>query len=117
MHIDFYDKDTHLAALDVDPLLEVVQNYVCYTNDIQMLPFGKCKNPDYAYFMEYLKTRCWDQNRPDLKEILSRLGIDSYEPLAIVMKTHGLRYNDNFWMKFDSDPEGVSYDKVRTGAN
>lgn len=116
MHIGFYYKDTLLAELDVDPLSEKAQNYVWYTDDIQMLPFGNQKDPDYVYFMEYLKTRCWDPNRPDLKDILSRLGLDSYDPLAIVLKTHGRRYNDHFWMKFDSDPKEITYDKIRARA-
>ena len=50
-----------------------------------------------------LSLRCIDKDRPDLMDKLKHMGIDSYNPLAIVKKTHGVSYNDYLWFKFPGE--------------
>lgn len=52
---------------------------------------------------EVLKMRCWDQQRPDIKDLLAARGLTEYVPLDIVRKTHGVSYNDFLWIKFPGE--------------
>lgn len=113
MHIDFYNKYDRIAEIDFDPKKETVSRYKTYSDNIIFLPFGVCKTPDYRRLCEYFKSRCWDPSRPDIDRLLNKLGLDFFEPLAIVKKTHGLMFKDFLWMKFDSDPEDLTYDKIK----
>ena len=50
-----------------------------------------------------LRMRCFDENRADAKEKLRTLGLQSYNPLEIVKKTHGVSYNDFLWIRFPGE--------------
>ena len=113
LHVQFYEKDTLMAEMDFDPIKREVYDYICYTDKYYELPFGINKNPDYFRFEEYLKTRSWNERRPDMSFLLEHHGLTRYDPLAIVMKTHGLAWGDFKWMKFNTDPENLDYDKIK----
>lgn len=50
-----------------------------------------------------LEMRCFEKGRSDVKEKLSALGIDEYNPYEIVKKTHGVSYNDYLWFRFPKE--------------
>lgn len=52
---------------------------------------------------ECLKIRCWDPDRPDIRELLAVCGIKAYDLLEIVKKTHGVSWNDFLWIKFPGE--------------
>ena len=53
--------------------------------------------------MEALKLRCLEEGRPDINEWLKYRGLNSYNPLEIVRKTHGVSYNDYIWIRFPGE--------------
>ena len=59
---------------------------------------------DYLYkivnsYLEYfLESRCFPKSRAMLKSILRELGLDSYDPLAIIEKTQGRMAEDKQWI-------------------
>ena len=58
---------------------------------------------DLFRLTEILKTRCWQEDRADVDLILKKLGIEYYDPLEIVKKTHGISYNDFLWFQFNGE--------------
>lgn len=111
MYMQLFEKDTLLAEVEFDPVAEKVSKYITHTDDIWKLPFGACMSPDYEWVVSFLESRCPSRERLDLKEVLGSLGLDVFDPLAIVQTTHGVMWNDYFWVKFDD--EDLSYDSVK----
>lgn len=112
MHIQILEQTELLAELDYQPGTNMVSNYHCYTTNPLAKPFGE-KIPDGKQLLYFLEERCWDRNRPDIDRILRYLGLQVYDPLSIVMKTHGLKYCDYLWLKFDTDDKDLTYDKIK----
>ena len=52
---------------------------------------------------EILKLRCFDEGRPDIKDILKAWGLSEYRPIDMVRKTHGVTYNDYIWFRFPGE--------------
>ena len=50
-----------------------------------------------------LETRCWQRDCRNIDNYLKKLGIEYYDPLAIVKKTHGVSYNDFLWFRFNGE--------------
>ena len=94
--------------IDKKPMLEdysfeVKDVYVSsYSNQPgkRLFPAGKLSRFQLS---EILKTRCWDEGRPDIKKLLRVRGIEEYNPLAIVRKTHGVSWNDFIWIRFPGE--------------
>lgn len=112
MHIQIFEQTELLAELNYDPMTNSVSDYKCYTTNPLAKPFGETA-PDGDRLLYFLEERCWDRNRPDIDRILTYLGLHDYDPLTIVMKTHGLKYCDYLWLKFDTDDEDLTYDKIK----
>lgn len=66
----------------------------------RLFPAGKISR---FQLNEILKTRCWDEGRPDINELLRVRGIKEYNPLEIVRKTHGVSWNDFIWLRFPGE--------------
>ena len=66
----------------------------------RLFPAGKISR---FQLNEILKTRCWDEGRPDINELLRVRGIQEYNPLEIVRKTHGVSWNDFIWLRFPGE--------------
>jgi len=60
---------------------------------------------------EIMRTRCWDENRPDIQDLLRMIGLDAFDPYSIVSKTHGLMAQDPIWFRFKG--EKLTYWEVR----
>ena len=54
-------------------------------------------------FGEILRSRCWDEKRPDIKELLNLIGLEEYNPYSICLKTHGKMAQDKTWFKFEGE--------------
>ena len=52
---------------------------------------------------DFLKSRCYEDERADLKEILDQAGLKSNNPWKWARITHGVTYEDFFWIKFDGE--------------
>ncbi len=113
VHIQIYKMNELLAEFNLAVKSKSVTDYKCYTENILDMPFGRNMHPDYARVMNLLEERCWDRNRPDIGLILDTLGLQAYDPVDIVRKTHGLKHCDYIWLKFDTDSDEVTYDKIK----
>jgi len=82
---------------------------VNYTDDNVGKPFGVNTAPTVADFEAFLEDRCFPKARYDSKLILETLGLDWYEPLLIVKKTHGRMVDDCYWLKFEG--EDLEYER------
>lgn len=50
-----------------------------------------------------MRSRCFEESRPDKKELLESLGLTQYSPLDIVRKTHGHTNRDDLWFRFEGE--------------
>ncbi len=69
------------------------------TEDIIHRAFGIKAKPTWEDFEEFLESRCFPRTREHLRLVLEDLGLDSYDPLAIVEKTKGRMAEDLQWIQ------------------
>ncbi len=74
----------------------VIRNH---TMDVIHRAFGVIEKPDWTDFEEFLEDRCFPRTRDQLRLVLSDLGLDSYDPLAIIEKTQGKMAEDFQWIR------------------
>ena len=60
---------------------------------------------------EFLKSRCYEDGRADLKDILSYHGLDGNNPYEWCRLTHGVTYEDFYWIRYDD--EDIEWKDVR----
>lgn len=73
-------------------------------------PFGG-KKLDTERVYEFLKGRCYEDGRADLREILDQAGLSENNPWEWVRITHGVTYEDMFWVRFPG--EELTWQDVR----
>ena len=71
------------------------------TDNLVKTAFGKNILPSWADLEAFLEERCIPRNRAGLREYLETLGLDEYDPLAIIQKTHGRMAEDDQWMEIN----------------
>jgi len=69
------------------------------TNDLIHRAFGILKEPTWEDFEYFLEDRCFPRTRAHLRLILDDLGLDCYDPLQIIEKTHGRMAEDFQWIQ------------------
>ncbi len=70
-----------------------------YTDQTVKTAFGKNQNPSWEDLEAFLEERCIPRRRSGLREYLETLGLDEYDPLAIIRKTGGRMAEDDQWME------------------
>lgn len=73
-------------------------------------PFGGDKL-DLERVYLFLKSRCYEDGRADLKQILAEAGMTENNPWKWVKITHGVMYDDFFWIRFEN--ETITWEDVR----
>lgn len=68
------------------------------TNEVIHQAFGVKAKPDWEDFEYFLESRCFPKSRDHVKSILQELGLQSYDPLAIIEKTGGHMAEDKQWI-------------------
>lgn len=96
--LHFYDGDTLCTKICADQTARrlAIQNQV---NDALSTAFGVNIAPDWSDFEIFLASRCVSKQRDGIREYLSALGLDTYDPLAIIRKTSGCMAEDHHWVK------------------
>lgn len=61
--------------------------------------FGMKAKPTWEDFEEFLEERCMPRTRDRLRLVLEDIGVDSYDPMAIIEKTQGRMAEDRQWLK------------------
>lgn len=69
------------------------------TENVLLRAFGVNTRPTWEDFEEFLEERCFPRTRGHMSLILDDLGLDSYDPIAIIEKTHGTMKEDLQWIK------------------
>lgn len=77
-----------------------VENFV---TEPYLRPFGVRECVSYQDFLCLLEGRCFPKSRANAKQLLRDAGIDFYDPMQIVKKTHGVMSDDFFWIRFDNE--------------
>lgn len=70
------------------------------TDDMLRRAFGVIEEPDWDDLTEFLKERCFSENRGDAKHILNILGLDNYDVFQIVERTKGRTFDDDMRIEF-----------------
>ena len=61
--------------------------------------FGVKSLPTWEDFEAFLAERCLPRERAGLREYLEAMGLEEYDPLAIVMRTQGRMAEDGQWIE------------------
>lgn len=69
------------------------------TNIILHRAFGIKKKPTWEDFEYFLESRCLPRGRDHIQQILNSMGLDHYDPLAIIEKTEGRMAEDRQWIR------------------
>ena len=103
---DVYNKRDLLSHVEVKNNEVSVINY---TDSKLFTPF-LIDNVNAGTVMTFFTNRWIEKTRPDFNERLSELGLDEYDPIEVVKLTHGLRFEDYTWIKFDG--EDITYEEL-----
>ena len=98
MEIHYYNGDTLCTLIYADKTAQdlCAENY---TDNLVKTAFGKNSLPTWADLEAFLEERCIPRQRAGLREYLEALGLDEYDPLAIIQKTKGRMAEDDQWME------------------
>ena len=104
LRLTYMHKQYPCTVIDVDYLNRRVkiQNR---TGDLLHRAFGVNETPDWDAYEQFLESRCFPRSRGNLKELLRDMGLDSYDPIQIIEKTHGRTFDDAQWIKLRPYPE------------
>lgn len=98
MEIRYYNGDTLCTLIYAD---KTVQDLCAenYTDNLVKTAFGKNSLPTWADLEAFLEERCIPRQRAGLREYLEALGLEEYDPLAMIQKTEGRMAEDDQWME------------------
>ncbi len=80
------------SNVHIDKYVRHPVKQIFYKDEITRFEFG-----------EIMRSRCWDENRQDIKELLSSIGLMEYNPFQICIKTHGRMVQDMTWFRFEGE--------------
>lgn len=71
------------------------------------------KKLDLERVYDFLKSRCYEDGRADLPEILRQAGLKQNNPWEWMRITHGVTYEDMFWIRFPGETLGWKDVRIR----
>ena len=95
----FEDKVCSTITVDRETREVKVENF---TDNVLMQFLGK-NEPTIENVLKFMRYRCFPEERQDVKILLRMLGLSTYSPLDICLKTHGRLTCDHFWIRFDGE--------------
>lgn len=93
-------KEDVCTLIDVDEREQILK-IKNFTKNKQFMAFGANENPSFQDYKEFLKSRCFPENRDKIKLILKDLNLPFYDPFMIIERTQGRMAEDDFWIKVD----------------
>lgn len=100
VRLKYYENATLCTLIDVDEINRIIK-IKNFTKDIHKRAFGTNNIPNYDDYIEFLKSRCFPEERDKLKLMLRELDLPFYDPFMIIEKTQGRMAEDNFWIKIE----------------
>ena len=96
----FYDGDTLCSTIYVD---FAAQTVAVENQPVPLVKtaFGNTPVPSWEDFQRFLEERCIPRQRAGLREYLEVLGLEEYDPLAIIEKTSGRMAEDRQWLTME----------------
>lgn len=83
-----------------------------YTDIPYKQPFRSNTNA-FLCVQDFLRSRCYEEGRSDLKSILEEAGLTENDPWAWNQLTHGVTYDDYWWIRFPGETIEWSEVKLR----
>ena len=108
INLDFtvYSKNIPVSSVIIN---ENKVKITSYTNNILLKPFPD--NASLNTILLFMKSRCYEDGRVDLKKILDSFHMSNNDPIEWCKKTHGVNYSDFYWIKFNN--ENITWDEVK----
>ncbi len=97
----FYDGDRLCTTIYADFTDETLAVENCVDDPVKTA-FGNNSLPVWTDFQAFLQERCIPKERAGLREYLETLGLDEYDPLAIIGKTGGRMAEDQQWIEMEN---------------
>lgn len=96
----FFDGDKLCSTIYADFTDEAltVETHIA---DPVKTAFGNNMLPTWADLQTFLEERCVPHQRAGLREYLEAIGLDEYNPLAIILKTGGRMAEDEQWIEME----------------
>ena len=94
LRLDFMFRQKVCTEIFVDFLNKRI-SIVNRTDDILHRAFGVVESPTWEDFEQFIASRCFPESRGNKKEVLTKLGLHSYDPLDIIEITKGRMSEDN----------------------
>lgn len=102
-------KDTPVANVSVSEDRKDVKIDKLIPDSI-IQPFGG-NDLSLNRIYEFLKSRCYEDGRADLKRILKQADLTENDPWKWNRITHGVMWEDELWLRFDN--EIIKWEDVR----
>lgn len=106
-HIMYLNEIVAIVKLSLD------KKHIEYTKvkeDGVYQPFSGDKL-DLERFYRFIKSRCYEDNRADISNILKIMNLKSNNPYEVIEITHGVTFEDFFWIK--KDYENLKWEDVK----
>ena len=100
IHIRYYDFDELCTEIYAD-FAEQTLIHRNYTTNLVKTAFGCREFPSWFEFMAFLEERCIPRSRVGIREYLEAIGVEEYNPIAIIKKTKGRMAEDHQWMDIE----------------
>ena len=98
LELRYYSGDVLCTRICADQTSREVYAENC-TDQLVKTAFGTNALPTWEDFESFLEERCIPRERAGLREYLEALGLEEYDPLAIVRKTQGHMAEDDQWLE------------------
>ena len=106
-HIMF--QNTHVADVYTNEH-HIFQKIEKFVPDSPIQPFWGDNMSTERFYM-FMKDRCYEDSRGDLPQILASVGMTENNPYEWCKLTHGVTYEDFFWIKYEG--EDIRWEDVR----
>ncbi|WP_026491272.1 helix-turn-helix domain-containing protein [Butyrivibrio sp. XPD2002] len=100
MRLWYYYLNTVCTIIDVDMINQRIE-IKNYTDNLVFRAFGRNEHPTFTDYEEFLRSRCFPEERDKMKLMLRELDIPFYDPLMIIEKTDGRMAEDDFWIRIE----------------
>lgn len=107
----YADRELPATIIDACALTGKVK-IINLTDDMLSRAFGINENPNWEDYENFLESRCMPRTRFGIREELSDMGIDSYDPFLIIGETAGRVYGDHQYLTKMKKNWICQYDKL-----
>lgn len=101
LEFEYWCEDRLCTSFSVDYGKQSVE-VENFTDDIILQAFGR-REITIGTVDEFFRERVFPETRVNCKKLLRQIGFKNYNAESIARKTHGILYNDVFWLRFGGE--------------